>query len=94
MDFRDRPTLEEKVSFALVARGQTLVSLEPEFVKLERMLGRAGGPLSVDAEAFCVTARYSDGSLQTYHWAYEPMSRGDRPAGLWRFAEGHWLAMP
>jgi hypothetical protein len=94
MDFRDRPTLEAKVSSALAARGQTLVSLELEPVKLERIFGRAVGPLSVDAEAFCVTARYSDGSLQTYHRAYEAMARGDSPAGLWRFAAGHWLAMP
>ena len=91
--FRHRGLIEAEVQRLLERRGQQLVSIEPELVRAKRVMGRAENPLSIDAQAFEVVARSSDASLQTYHWAYEPMARGDRSAGLRRYANGFWLDM-
>jgi hypothetical protein len=50
--------------------------------------------LSADAQACAVTARYADGSLQTYHWGYDPMARGGQRSGLKRRIDSRWIDLP
>ena len=85
---RDQARIEAAVARYLASRGQELLALEPELVAPLKLTGRR---LSIDAQAFQVTAQSVDGSVQTYHWAFDPVARGSERAGLKRFAGGEWV---
>jgi hypothetical protein len=90
-DLRNGPEIEAAVARFLLTRGQQLVTIEPEPLRQNRYtIDR----LSVDAEAFTVVAKFDGGEVHTYHWAYEPMSRGASNAGLKRLISNRWIDAP
>jgi hypothetical protein len=85
---RDQEHIEIEVIRYLASRGQQLLALEPELVAPLKLTGRR---LSIEAQGFKITAQSADGSLQTYHWAFDPVARGGERAGLKRFVQGKWV---
>jgi hypothetical protein len=90
-DLRNRSKIEAAVVRFLAARGQQLMAVEPEpLVQTQFTQDR----LSVEAEAFSVIAKFEDGAVQTYHWAYEPMARPTSNSGLKRLVSNRWIDTP